>query len=79
MVFQVWAHEQVRLNLQWLVLRMGGTDFLHCWVTDSIWSECAESLILSNSFHGSLLHGNNSLIHNIQLLLLGLATYYCES
>ena len=23
------------LNLHWLVLRIGGADFLHCWVTDS--------------------------------------------
>ena len=45
MVFQVWAHEQAPLNLQWLVLRIGGTDFLHCWVANSIWLERAESLI----------------------------------
>ena len=37
MVFRAWAHEQVPLNSQWLVLRIGGGDFLHCWVTDSIW------------------------------------------
>ena len=24
------------LNSHWLVLRIGGADFLHCWVTDSI-------------------------------------------
>ena len=24
---------------------IGGTDFLHCWVADSIWLECPESLI----------------------------------
>ena len=29
----------------WLVLRIGGTDFIHCWVVDSIWLERAESLI----------------------------------
>ena len=45
MVFQAWAHERVPLNLQWLVLRIGGTNFLHCWLTDSIWLERAESLI----------------------------------
>ena len=30
MVFRVWAHEQVPLNSQWLVLRIGSTNFLHC-------------------------------------------------
>ena len=44
--FRVWAHEWVPLNSQWLILRIGGTDFLHCWVTDSISLECAESLII---------------------------------
>ena len=24
MVFHVWAHERVPLNLQWLILRIGG-------------------------------------------------------
>ena len=33
------------LNSQWLVLRIGGVDFLHCWVANSIWLERAESLI----------------------------------
>ena len=33
------------LNSQWLVLRIGGADFLHCLVTDSISLERAESLI----------------------------------
>ena len=32
MVFRVWTHELVPFNLQWLVLRVGGADFLHCWV-----------------------------------------------
>ena len=36
MVFRAWVHEQAPLNLQWLVLKIGGADFLHCWVTDSI-------------------------------------------
>ena len=45
MVFRAWAHEQAPLNLQWLLLRIGGANFLHCWVTDSIWLERAESLI----------------------------------
>ena len=45
MVFRVWAHEWVPLNSQWLVLRIGGADFLHCWVTDSILLERAGSLI----------------------------------
>ena len=45
MVFRAWAHEWVPLNSQWLVLRIGGTDFLYCWVVDSIWLERAESLI----------------------------------
>ena len=25
--------------------RIGGADFLHCWLANSIWLECAESLI----------------------------------
>ena len=37
MVFRSWAHERASLNSQWLVLRIGGTDFLHCWVADSVW------------------------------------------
>ena len=45
MVFRAWAHERVPLNLQWLVLKIGGTDFLHSWVADFIWLERAESLI----------------------------------
>ena len=32
-------------NLQWLVLRIGGTDFFHCWIADSVWLACVESLI----------------------------------
>ena len=35
MVFQAWAK-----NSQWLVLRIGGAVFIHCWV-----AERAESLI----------------------------------
>ena len=63
------------LNSQWLVLRIGGTDFLHCWVTDSIWLELAESLI-NNSFNGGLfralanftavLHVNSSLVRRVR-------------
>ena len=45
MVFQAWAHKQMPLNLQWLVLKIGGADFFHCWVADSVWLERAESLI----------------------------------
>ena len=45
MIFRAWAHEQVPLSLQWLVLRIGAADFLHCWVTDSMSLERAESLI----------------------------------
>ena len=36
MIFQPWAHEQMPLNSQYLVLKIGGADFIHCWVTDSI-------------------------------------------
>ena len=39
------THEQGPLNLQWLVLRIGGAEFLHCWTADSIWLERVESLI----------------------------------
>ena len=54
-VFRVWAHEWVPLNLQWLVLRIGGADFLDGWVANSIWLERTESLItISNSLNGSL-------------------------
>ena len=45
MVFQAWAHKRTPLNLHWLVLRIGGTDFLHCWVADSVWLERAETFI----------------------------------
>ena len=45
MVYRAWAHERASLNSQWLVLRIGGADFLHCWVVDSVWLERAESLI----------------------------------
>ena len=38
-------HERMPLNSHWLVLRIGGADFLHCWVADSVRLECAESLI----------------------------------
>ena len=46
----MWVHEWVPLKSQWLVLRIDGTDFLHCWVANSIWLnsiwlERAESLI----------------------------------
>ena len=45
MVFRAWVHERAPLNLQWLVLRIGGVDFLHSWVANSIWLERAELLI----------------------------------
>ena len=45
MVFRSWAYERVPLNSQWLVLRIGGADFLHCWVANSVWLERAELLI----------------------------------
>ena len=32
------------LNSEWLVLRIGGIDFFHCLVADSVWLEHAESL-----------------------------------
>ena len=87
MVFRAWAHEQVPLNSQWLVLRIGGADFLHCWVAKfSIWLESAESLI---TIYGGLFRAltsftvvlpvNNLLVHHVGLLLLGPATHYCES
>ena len=38
-------HEQAPLNSQWLVLRIGSADLLHCWVVDPIWLERAESLM----------------------------------
>ena len=43
--FRAWVHEWVALNSQWLVLRIGGADFLHSWAANSIWLECAELLI----------------------------------
>ena len=45
MVFRTWVHELAPLNSQLLVLRIGGANFLHCWVADSIWLERAELLI----------------------------------
>ena len=45
MAFRAWVHEWAPLNSQWLVLRIGGADFFRCWVANSIWLECAESLI----------------------------------
>ena len=84
------AHERTPLNSQWLVLRIDGTDFLHCWVVNSIWLERAESLItISDSFNGGLfrvltsftavLPVNNSLARRVGLLLLGPMTHYRES
>ena len=29
MVFQAW-----RKNSQWLILRIGGASFIHCWVAE---------------------------------------------
>ena len=43
-VFRVWVHKQAPLDSQWQVLRIGGADFLHCWVANSIWLEHAEPL-----------------------------------
>ena len=43
--FRAWAHERAQLNSQWLVLRIGGADFHHCWVADSIRLERGELLI----------------------------------
>ena len=45
MVFREWTYEWVPLNSQWLVFRIGGANFLHCWFADSMWLERAESLI----------------------------------
>ena len=45
MVFRAWAHKRMPLSSQWLVLRIGGAHFLHCWFANSIWLERAESLI----------------------------------
>ena len=45
MVFRAWAYERAPLGSQWLVLRIGGAHFLHCWVANSIWLGRAESLI----------------------------------
>ena len=78
-------HEWMPLNSQWLVLKIGGADFLCCWATDSIWLECAESLI-TDSFHSDLCRALSSfraiLRVNIvvySLLLLDLTTHYHES
>ena len=85
----MWVHKQTPLNSQWLVLRIGDADFFHCWVTDSVWLERAESLITSDSFHGGLFRAltsftvvlpvNNSLVRHVGLLLLGPTTHYRES
>ena len=36
MVFRVWAHKQAPLSSQWVVLKIDGIEFLHCYVADSI-------------------------------------------
>ena len=47
MVFECGCINRCSLfKSHWLVLRIGGADFLHCWVIDSIWLEHAESLII---------------------------------
>ena len=79
MVFRAWAHERVPLNSQWLVLKIGGTNFLHCWVADSIWLERAECLFRALTRFTAVLPVNNSLVHCIGLLLLGPTTHYRES
>ena len=38
MGFQVWVHKWA-LNLKWVVLRIGGADFLHCWVADFLYGK----------------------------------------
>ena len=73
MVFRAWAHKQTPLNSQWLVLRIGGIDFLHCWVADS-----GGLFRVLTSFTAAL-PVNNSLVHCVGLLLLGPATHYRES
>ena len=35
-VCRAWAHERAPLNLHWLVLTNGGTNFYNCWLVDSI-------------------------------------------
>ena len=45
MVFRVWVHAWAPLNSQWLVLGIGGANFLQYWVADSIWFERAELLL----------------------------------
>ena len=65
------------LNSQWLVHKIGGADFLHCWVTDSIWLERSGLLKkLSDSFNGDLFRAltkftvvlpvNNSLVRRVR-------------
>ena len=73
MVFRAWMHKRAPLNSQWLILRIGGADFLHCWLADSIWLERVVSLITSS--HGILFRAlasftavlpvNNLLVHHI--------------
>ena len=59
------------LNSQWLVLRIDGTDFLHCWVANSVWLEHAELVIalmvayLEFTNFKAVLHVNNSLIRYV--------------
>ena len=40
-----WFFECGRTNGAIKLAVAGGADFLHCWVTDSIWLECAGLLI----------------------------------
>ena len=45
MFFRAWTHKRTPLHSHWLILRIGGADFLYCWVANSIWLEHAESMI----------------------------------
>ena len=62
----------VPLNSHWLVLRIGGANFLHCWAANSIWLERAESLITNGGLFRALTNFipvipvNNTLIRHVR-------------
>ena len=66
MVFRVWVHERAPFNSHWLVLtdRIGGANFLHCWVTD--YSSFNGGLFRALTNFTVVLPVNNSLVHHLR-------------
>ena len=81
MAFRAWAHERVSLNSQWLVLRIGDTNFLHFHQFPPVHAmrdmfqtaDCEATLLVdaSNAFN-SINH--KAALHNISILCPALST-----